>query len=90
MIALDISEGHSYVVWYANGICQNELQVLHTQSGFAKLLKLTLRAKHPIVYFEATGGYSRPVEHFCCEAGTKVPASSFQLLIGNNKTSPLP
>ncbi|WP_307726107.1 IS110 family transposase [Lentilactobacillus diolivorans] len=67
MIALDVSEGHSYVVWYANGICQNEFQVLHTQSGFAKLLKLTLRAKHPVVYFEATGVYSRPVEHFCCE-----------------------
>lgn len=67
VIALDVSEGHSYVVWYANGVCQNEFQILHTQSGFAKLLKLALQANQPTLYFEATGIYSRPVERFCCE-----------------------
>lgn len=67
LIALDVSEGHSYVVWYAHGVCQSEFQVLHTQSGSAKLTELVLRANHPTVYFEATGVYSRPVERFCLD-----------------------
>ncbi|WP_235807831.1 IS110 family transposase, partial [Lentilactobacillus diolivorans] len=67
MIALDVSEGHSYMVWYAHETCQAEFQVLHTRSGFAKLLKVVQRANHPILYFEATGVYSRPVERFCTD-----------------------
>lgn len=65
VIALDVSEGHSYVVWYANESCRNEFQVPHTRSGFTKLLKMTHLADHPTLYFEATGVYSRPVERFC-------------------------
>ena len=67
VIALDVSEGHSYMVWYAHEACQAEFQVLHTRSGFAKLLKVVQRANHPILYFEATGVYSRQVERFCTD-----------------------
>lgn len=48
-------------------MCQSEFQVLHTQSEFAKLIKLALRANQPTIYFEATGVYSRPVERFWCD-----------------------
>ena len=65
IIALDVSMGKSYVVWYRKNKCLAEFQLIHSKTGFTRLLRLVKAAINPIVYFEATGIYSRVVEHFC-------------------------
>ncbi len=67
VIALDVSMGKSNVAWYRQTTCLNEYIFNHTQSGFSELLSTIRKADHPIIYFEATGIYSKPVEHFCIE-----------------------
>lgn len=63
--ALDVSMGKSYCVWYRGQNCLKEFSLPHDQTGFAYLLNLIHSAQNPIIYFEATGVYSRVVERFC-------------------------
>lgn len=63
--ALDVSMGKSYCVWYRGQNCLKEFSLPHDQAGFAYLLSLIHSAQNPIIYFEATGVYSRVVERFC-------------------------
>lgn len=65
IIALDVSMGKSNVAWYHQKNCRGEFVFRHTQSGFNQLLSTVQAADHPIIFFEATGIYSSPVEHFC-------------------------
>ncbi len=65
IIALDVSMGKSYVVWYRKKVCLREFNLYHTQTGFSSLLKLVNSAIDPVIYFEATGVYSRVIQHFC-------------------------
>ena len=65
IIALHVSMGKSNVAWYHQKNCRGEFVFRHTQSGFNQLLSTVQAADHPIIFFEATGIYSSPVEHFC-------------------------
>lgn len=65
IFALDVSMGKSCGVWYRGYHCLKAFKITHTQSGFSDLLDMIKQAKNPIIYFEATGIYSRVVERFC-------------------------
>ena len=65
VIALDVSMGRSNVAWYRNQTCCRELVFEHTQTGFEQLWEVVQAADQPVIYFEATGIYSRPIERFC-------------------------
>lgn len=66
VLALDVSNGRSYVVLYKDRVCQFEKEIKHNQEGFTKLLELIKSCETtPEVVFEATGVYSRVVETFC-------------------------
>ena len=65
IIALDVSKRHSYCVYYKGGNCVTEFDFQHNKSGFKRLHATVKCADNPIVYFEATGIYSRPIERFC-------------------------
>lgn len=67
IIALDVSMGRSNVAWYRRKTRLNEFVFFHTRSGFKQLLSTIQSANYPVVYFEATGVYSRPVERFCID-----------------------
>lgn len=56
VIALEASMGKSYVVGYREGRCCWEEEILHTQSGFAKLDTLiALCEPEAKIVLEATG-----------------------------------
>jgi len=65
IIALDVSKGHSYCVYYKDGVCDAEFDFKHNKPGFDRLRATVDCAKNPTFYFEATGVYSRPIERFC-------------------------
>ena len=65
IFALDVSMGKSHGVWYRNKQCIKEFTLTHTKSSFHNLLDMVRQAQAPIIYFEATGIYSRVVERFC-------------------------
>lgn len=65
VFALDVSKGHSVGVWYRGNHCLREFECTHDQISFSPLLKLTEQAINPIIYFEATGVYSTPLERLC-------------------------
>lgn len=65
IIALDVSKGHSYCVVYHNQKCIDEFDCEHNQIGFKRLKQAMHQTKNPVIYFEATGVYSRPVARFC-------------------------
>lgn len=65
IIALDVSKGHSYCVYYHDGNCVTEFDFKHNKPGFTRLNATAKCAKNPTFYFEATGIYSRPIERFC-------------------------
>ena len=65
IFALDVSMGKSYCVWYRGRHCSKEFSLVHTKTGFNNLLNIVKKAQKPILYFEATGIYSRVIEHFC-------------------------
>lgn len=67
VIALDVSMGKSNVAWYRQKVCLKELVFNHNQLGFKQLFAVVQAADHPIIYFEATGVYSRPIERFCID-----------------------
>ena len=65
IFALDVSMGKSYCVWYRGKHCLKEFSLVHTKAGFNALRDMIKKAQKPIIYFEATGIYSRVIEHFC-------------------------
>ncbi|GGA65631.1 hypothetical protein GCM10008025_06790 [Ornithinibacillus halotolerans] len=66
VIALDVSMGKSYKVVYYGQTCLSEGELLHDKPGFQMLLDEILSLpEEPIIVFEATGIYSKPVETFC-------------------------
>ena len=65
IFALDVSMGKSYCVWYRGKHCLKEFSLVHTRAGFNALRDMIKKAQKPIIYFEATGIYSRVIEHFC-------------------------
>ena len=64
IFALDVSMGKSYCVWYRGKHCLKEFSLVHTKAGFNALRDMIKKAQKPIIYFEATGIYSRVIEHF--------------------------
>ncbi|WP_025479300.1 IS110 family transposase, partial [Enterococcus faecium] len=65
ILALDVSMGHSYSVLYKDDTCLFEDEIEHTQRGFHALLEeIQHLPERPLIVFEATGIYSRPVEKF--------------------------
>ncbi|WP_300560464.1 IS110 family transposase [Companilactobacillus sp.] len=71
IIALDVSKGHSYCVYYQDGKCITEYNFGHNKTGFDRLIATVKCANKPTFYFEATGIYSRPIERFCRD--NKIP-----------------
>lgn len=66
VIALDISMGKSYKVVYDGQTCLSEGEILHNKVGFQVLLdEIQNLSEEPILVFESTGIYSKPVETFC-------------------------
>ncbi|MCD7135680.1 IS110 family transposase, partial [Limosilactobacillus balticus] len=65
IFALDVSMGKSYCVWYRGKHCLKEFSLVHTKAEFNALQDMIKKAQKPIIYFEATGIYSRVIEHFC-------------------------
>lgn len=65
IFALDVSMGKNYCVWYRGKHCLKEFPLVHTKAGFDALRNMIKKAQKPIIYFEATGIYSRVIEHFC-------------------------
>ena len=65
IFALDVSMGKSYCVWYRGKHCLKEFSLVHTKAGFNALRDMIKKAQKPIIYFEATGIYSRVIGHFC-------------------------
>lgn len=66
VIALDVSMGKSYKVVYDDQICLSEGEILHNRVGFQMLLdEIKSLPEEPVLVFESTGIYSRPVETFC-------------------------
>lgn len=66
ILALDVSKGESYKVFYHGTCCLSEGKIQHNQAGFQQLLKeINALPETPEIVFEATGVYSRPVEKFC-------------------------
>ncbi|MGP4063269.1 IS110 family transposase [Halobacillus sp. H74] len=66
IIALDISMGKSYKVLYNGQTCLSEGEIFHNRDGFQVLLdEIWNLPEEPILVFESTGIYSKPVETFC-------------------------
>ena len=66
VIALDVSMGKSYKVLYDGQNCLSEGEILHNKIGFEALLnEIQSLPESPILVFESTGIYSKPVETFC-------------------------
>lgn len=65
IFALDVSMGKSYCVWYRGKHCLKEFSLVHSKAGVNALRDMIKKAQKPIIYFEATGIYSRVIEHFC-------------------------
>lgn len=58
--------GKSYKVLYDGLTCLSEGEVLHNKIGFQSLLdEIQSLPEKPILVFESTGIYSKPVEMFC-------------------------
>ncbi|WP_225427060.1 IS110 family transposase [Companilactobacillus kedongensis] len=87
IIALDVSKGHSYCVYYSDGNCVTEFNFKHNKPGFARLGATVQCAKDPTFYFEATGIYSRPIERFCRDK--KIPYALLNSLELHLKTENL-
>ncbi|WP_217586005.1 IS110 family transposase [Lentibacillus saliphilus] len=66
VIALDVSMGKSFKVVYEGQTCLSEEEIIHNKEGFQALLnEIQLLPEEPILVFESTGIYSKPVETFC-------------------------
>lgn len=61
-MAFDVSKGKSYIVLYKNQDLIYEGEIAHNPTAFNELLPFLKRNKVELV-FEATGVYSKPLEH---------------------------
>ncbi|MYL47145.1 IS110 family transposase [Virgibacillus halodenitrificans] len=58
--------GKSYKVTYDDQTCLSEGEIIHNKEGFQVLLdEIQSLPEEPILVFESTGIYSKPVETFC-------------------------
>lgn len=58
--------GKSYKVTYDDQTCLSEGEIIHNKEGFQVLLdEIQILPEEPILVFESTGIYSKPVETFC-------------------------
>lgn len=62
-MAFDVSMGKSYMVIYKNEQCIEEREFSHSQKNFDLLLPF-LKEHEVEIVFEATGVYSKPLEHY--------------------------
>ncbi|HAT55178.1 MAG TPA: IS110 family transposase [Lactobacillus sp.] len=68
IVGVDVSKGKSAVAILSNGVCVHRFTFTHTKTGFQTLKHYLIKLSQPIIYFEATGIYSRPIQTFCeCE-----------------------
>ncbi|MFC0423383.1 IS110 family transposase, partial [Lactiplantibacillus plajomi] len=65
VIGIDVSMGKSSCAIYRSTQCLFDFTFTHTISGFNTLLSRINLTVNPVVYFESTGIYSRPVRAFC-------------------------
>ena len=66
VLALDVSMGHSYYVFYQDETCLLEGVLDHNQLGFSALLEqINKFSSIPDIVFESTGIYSKVIEAFC-------------------------
>lgn len=65
VIGIDVSMGKSSCAIYHSDQCLFDFTFTHTISGFKTLLSRIQPMVDPVVYFESTGIYSRPVRRFC-------------------------
>lgn len=65
IIGIDVSMGKSNCAIYHSNQCLFDFTFTHTISGFKTLLSRINLTVNPVVYFESTGIYSRPVRAFC-------------------------
>lgn len=65
IIGIDVSMGKSSCAIYHSNQCLFDFTFTHTISGFKTLLSRINLTVNPVVYFESTGIYSRPVRTFC-------------------------
>lgn len=63
ILAFDVSKGKSYMVLYKENQLIYEGEITHTHTSFNQLL-LFLKENNVELVFEATGVYSKPLEHF--------------------------
>ena len=58
--------GKSYKVVYDGQTCLSEGEIFHNRAGFQAFFdEIQNLPKEPILVFESTGIYSKPVEAFC-------------------------
>lgn len=65
VIGIDVSMGKSSCAIYHQNQCLYDFTFTHTITGFGTLLSRINLTVNPVVYFESTGIYSRPVRTFC-------------------------
>ena len=65
VIGIDVSMGKSSCAIYHQTQCLYDFTFTHTITGFKTLLSRVNLVTNPVVYFESTGIYSRPIETFC-------------------------
>jgi len=65
VLGIDVSMGKSNCVVYHRDRCVRSFVFSHTQTGFKALDNAVKQAVNPVVYFESTGIYARPVRAFC-------------------------
>lgn len=63
IMAFDISKGKSYLVLYLGEQLIYEGEIMHNHTVFNQLLPF-LQENEVELVFEATGVYSKPLEHF--------------------------
>lgn len=65
IVGIDVSMGKSNCAIYHRNQCLYDFTFTHTITGFKTLLSRITLTVNPVIYFESTGIYSRPVRTFC-------------------------
>jgi len=65
VIGIDVAMGKSSCAIYHQDQCRYDFTFTHTITGFKTLLSRINLTANPVIYFESTGIYSRPVRTFC-------------------------
>ncbi|NJH98933.1 transposase, partial [Staphylococcus hyicus] len=64
-LGLDISKNQSYIAHYEDQKLINEFLLTHTKQSFQKFRVYVSSLDNPIIIYESTGVYSRPIYDFC-------------------------